>query len=138
MTNEIFVEIICKLRLEMSDDLFRAVLSQTASNVYETKLNYIAGIALGITEVKEYKRGDIVYVRFESYKLRDNLFDINHCIDHGFAETLNGNIYIKAVVNFDSVCDNLNVCYIGCDINGNEIIQKDYQVTVERLDDTII
>jgi hypothetical protein len=132
MDNDVFVEILVANKDQISDELFRAVLYQLSESIYDSKRNYIARVALGIEKEIQYERGDIIYVQFEQYRLKDNIFDINHCLDHGYAEKINGIAYLKARVLSQSKYGTVDMYYIGCDIDGNEIIQDDYIVTVDR------
>lgn len=138
VSNEVFVELLCRLKNEMSDELFEIVISQLCENLYDSKRDFIIGIALGINKLEHYKKDQIIFVEFEPYRLRDDLFDINHCLDHGYAEKLNARTYIKAKVIEDSKHKAVRAYYIGCDVNGNEIIQDDYVVEIERFNNLII
>lgn len=138
VSNEVFIELICKLKNEMSEELFRTVMIQLCDNLYDSKRDFIMSIALGLRKLEHYKKGQIVFVEFEPYKLHNDLFDINHCLDHGYAEKHNGRNYIKAKVLEDSNSQAVKVYYIGCDINGNEIIQDDYVVQIERFNNIIL
>jgi hypothetical protein len=138
VSNEVFIELLCKLKNEMSEELFKTVMIQLCENLYDAKRDYIISIALGLRKLEHYKKDQIVFVEFEPYRLRDDLFDINHCLDHGFAEKLNTRTYIKAKVLEDSKYKAIRAHYIGCDINGNEIIQDDYEVEIQRFNNLII
>jgi hypothetical protein len=138
VSNEVFIELICKLKNEISDELFKSVMIQLCENLYDSKRDFIISIALGLRKLEHYKKDQIILVEFEPYRLRDDLFDINHCHDHGFAVKNNGRTYIKAKVIKDSIYDTVKAYYIGCDINGNEIIQDDYVVQIERFNNIIL
>lgn len=138
MSNEVFIELLCRLRNDMSDEIFKSIITQLCENLYDQKRDFIASLALGIHELIHYKKDQIIFVEFEPYRLRDDLFDINHCLDHGFAERLNARTYIKAKVLENSMYKTIKAHYIGCDINGNPIIQDDYIVEIQRFNNFII